>query len=88
MKTELSKVINIGKELEKRLKQVGIDSYEDLKTIGSEQAFLRLQTVEPGACLSQLCALEGAVQGIRWHQLPFERKEELKLFLKMTHRNQ
>jgi DNA transformation protein and related proteins len=83
MKTDLSKVINIGKDAEKKLKLVGIDSYEELKSVGSEQAFLRLQTIDPGACLSLLCALEGAVQGIRWHHLPNERKEELKLFLKM-----
>jgi DNA transformation protein and related proteins len=86
MKTELSKVINIGKDAEKKLKLVGINSYEELKSVGSEQAFLRLQTIDPGACLSLLCALEGAVQGIRWHQLPYERKEELKMFLKMTKR--
>jgi DNA transformation protein and related proteins len=86
MKTDLSNVINIGKDTEKKLKLVGIDSYEELKAVGSEQAFLRLQTIDPGACLSLLCALEGAVQGVRWHALPYERKEELKLFLKMTKR--
>ncbi len=31
-----------------------------------------------------LCALEGAIQGIRWHGLSKERKEELKQFLKMN----
>jgi DNA transformation protein len=87
MKTDLSKVINIGKDTEKKLKMVGIDSFEKLKSTGSEQAFLRLQTLDPGACLSLLCALEGAIQGIRWHAIPFERKEELKSFFKMAKRN-
>ncbi len=84
MATDLSKVINIGKDTQTKLKQVGINSYEELKSTGAEQAFLRLQTLDPGACLSLLCALEGAVQGIRWHNISTERKEELKVFLKMA----
>jgi DNA transformation protein len=38
--------------------------------------------VDKDACLSKLCALEGAVQGIRWHQLSADRKEELNRFIK------
>jgi DNA transformation protein len=62
---------------------VGIHSATELKAIGTEQAFLRLRAIDPGACLSLLCGLDGAIHGIRWHQLPPERKEELKHFIKM-----
>jgi len=72
---------NIGKVVAEKLIQVGITTPEELCAIGSEQAFIRLQTIDETACLSMLQALEGAVQGIRWHNLPRERKEELKEFL-------
>ena len=84
MKTELSKCINIGKDTEAKLKQVGIESYEDLKQIGTERAFLKVQAIDPVACLSFLYGLDGAIEGIKWHQLSPERKKELQAFLKGT----
>lgn len=84
MKTELSKCLNIGKDSAAKLKMAGIDSYEDLKEIGTEKAFLRVQAIDPGACLSFLYGLDGAVEGIKWHQLSPERKKELQAFLKST----
>lgn len=84
MKSDLSQQINIGKDAEAKLIQVGITSFEELKAVGAEGAFLRLQTIDSGACLSLLSALEGSIQGIRWHNLPKERKEELRQFIKMA----
>jgi len=81
--SELKNLPNIGKELEKLLNQVDISSAEELKNVGSENAFIRIKTIDSSACISKLCALEGAVQGIRWHNLTKERKQELKEFLKM-----
>lgn len=81
--SNLTKLPNIGKELSKCLEQVDINSEEELKKIGSENAFIRIKTIDSTACFSKLCALEGAVQGIRWHQLSLQRKQELKEFLKM-----
>lgn len=81
--SELKSLPNIGKELEKMLIQADIKSAEELKQTGSENAFIRIKTIDPSACISKLCALEGAVQGIRWHNLSAERKQELKEFLKM-----
>lgn len=78
---------NIGKVVANKLIEVGIETPEQLKSIGAEQAFIRLKTVDEGACMSMLCGLEGAVQGIRWHQLSKERKEELKAFLHMLRKN-
>jgi len=82
--TDLKKLPNIGKVVAEMLEQVGISSAEELKQVGSENAFIRLKTIDPGACFSMLCGLEGAVQGIRWHNLSPERKQELKEFLKMV----
>ena len=80
MMSDLSQQINIGKELERKLMDVGIKSFAELKNTGSEQAFMRLRAVDPDACLNMLCALDGAIFGIRWHDLPAERKTELKEF--------
>ena len=83
MKIELTDLPNIGKVVAEKLKEVGIDTPEELRKVGAEQAFIRLQTKDEGACLCMLQGLEGAVQGIRWHNLPKERKEELKQFFRM-----
>ena len=83
MKTELTDMPNIGKVVAEKLIEVGISTPEELREVGAEQAFIRLQTIDEGACLCMLQGLEGAVQGIRWHNLPKERKEELKQFFRM-----
>jgi DNA transformation protein len=71
---------NIGKELSDRLLSAGINSIEELKSLGSENAFIRIRTIDPSACLNMLFALEGAIQDIRWHNLDISRKKELKDF--------
>ena len=84
MESDLSNQINIGKDTEAKLIQVGIDSYEKLVTIGSEGAFIRLQTIDPGACLSLLYGLEGAIEGVKWNNLSADKKQTLQQFYKMT----
>jgi DNA transformation protein and related proteins len=84
MKNDLSGIMNIGKDTEAKLRQVGIDSAAKLKEIGSEQAFIRLQTLDPGACLNLLYGLDGAVNDIKWNELPPERKRALQQFYKMV----
>ena len=76
----LTQMPNIGKTLAERLKDAGISSADELKKIGSKVAFMRLKLHDPDSCLNKLFALEGAVQGIRWHNLSAESKAELKKF--------
>ncbi len=76
----LSKLPNIGAELEKQLMDVGITSAEELKKVGSREAWLRILERDPSACLMRLSALEGAIQGIRWHHLDSATKASLKEF--------
>ncbi len=74
----LSEMPNIGSELEKKLRKANISSPEDLQIFGSKGAFLRLKTIYPEeACINMLYALEGAIQGIRWHHLERDTKEDL-----------
>ncbi|HHY51797.1 MAG TPA: TfoX/Sxy family protein [Clostridiales bacterium] len=76
----LSKLPNIGAELEKQLMDVGITTPEELKKVGSREAWLRILQRDPSACLMRLSALEGAIQGIRWHHLDSATKASLKEF--------
>ncbi|SEU28318.1 TfoX/Sxy family protein [Paenibacillus sp. NFR01] len=76
----LCELPNIGKRLEQRLAAVGITDADTLKSLGSREAFLRLHLREGDTCLCALCGLEGAVQGVRWHQLTPATKAELRKF--------
>ncbi len=76
----LTKLPNIGAELEKQLNNAGITTEEDLRKAGSREAWLRIKMHDPSACYMRLCSLEGAIQGIRWHSLDSETKESLKEF--------
>ena len=73
----LTTLPNLGKVLAQQLETVGISSESQLKAVGAEEAFTRLATLDDSACINMLYALEGAIQGIRWHQLSADRKKEL-----------
>jgi len=77
---KLSEQPNIGKVMERRLVGAGINDVEALRQLGSKEAFIRLRLIEGDTCFNTLCALEGAIQGIRWHYLDSETKEDLKRF--------
>jgi len=77
---ELVGLINIGKVVEEQLNEVGISTVEELKDVGSKQAWLKIKGIDSSACINRLCAFEGAIQGIRWHDLDVEKKGELKEF--------
>lgn len=77
---ELSMLPNIGKEVERQLNEAGISTYDELKELGAEQAWLRIQEIDESACIHRLLALEGAIQGMKKTLLPDERKAQLKEF--------
>ena len=78
--TKLTALTNIGKEMESKLKNVGIDCAEKLFELGSKEAFFRLKTKYPQVCLVHLYTLEGAIQGLEFNCLSEETKAELKAF--------
>ncbi len=77
---ELSALPNIGKVVEHQLIEVGIKTVKQLMETGSKQAWLRIKEIDDSACINRLLALEGAIQGIRWHDLSESVKNELKDF--------
>ena len=78
--SELKSMMNIGKEMEKKLTAVGIDSPKKLMESGSKQAFLKLKEKYPQICLVHLYALEGAVCNVEFNSLSEDKKKELKEF--------
>ena len=75
---DLNSLGNIGNEMELKLKAVDISTAEELKEMGSKEAFFRLKLRYPGVCLVHLYALEGAVCGMEYNQLPEDVKQSLK----------
>lgn len=78
----LSKLPNISTVTEGKLNDIGIETPEQLKKLGSKEAFLRIRGNDPSACLHMLYGLEGAVQGIRDTDLSEDIKQDLKRFFK------
>jgi len=78
--SELSTLRNIGGRIEKRLKAVGISSAEELKQVGSKDAFIRLKAHDPSVCAVYLYTLEGAISDIEYNQLPEDVRQDLKDF--------
>ncbi len=76
----LANLPNIGKTVEQQLNEVGIMNEDDLRALGSKKAWLRILSIDSSACYNRLCALEGALRGIRWHDLDAGTKMELKQF--------
>ena len=77
---ELTSMVNIGKEMARKLAAVGIHTPEQLVMEGAEQAFFRIKTIFPQVCLVHLYALEGAIQGVEFNSLSAVKKRELKAF--------
>lgn len=78
--SELTSMVNIGREMARKLTSVGIDSAEKLIDMGSKQAFFQLKEVYPQVCLVHLYTLEGAIQNLEFNRLSEDKKQELKAF--------
>ncbi len=71
---------NIGGEVAQQLLNAGVQDYLQLKALGAEQAWLKIQQVDKTVCVNRLMALEGAIHGIKKGRISDERKAELKAF--------
>ena len=85
---ELTKLTNIAEKLESQLIDAGITTVEQLKEVGSREAWLRILARDPSACIMRLSALEGAIQGVRWHHLDEDTKQSLKEFYNKKHKGE
>ena len=78
----LSQMPNIGSSLVTLLNEADIHTSTELINMGAFQTFIRIRAIDPDACFSKLCALEGATQGIRWHKLTPDKRMELHQWFK------
>lgn len=74
---------NINQQLEQKMIAAGIENPEKLREKGSRNVFLRIKTLDSGACYKMLLSLEGAVQGVLAEDLDEQIKEELKEFMEI-----
>ena len=78
--SELTSMMNIGREMARKLTSVGIDSPEKLIEAGANQAYFNMKMAYPQVCLVHLYALEGAIQHTEFNNLSAKTKKELKEF--------
>ncbi len=76
---DMASLPNIGETLAAELARVGVDTPDALREIGSVRAAARIATGGRDACYNLLFALEGAIRGVRWHSIPKDERERLKL---------
>lgn len=75
----LTSLPNIGDVLAEKLAVAGVTDYNDLVSIGSVEAMLKIRDgLDPGACYNMLYAIEGAIRGIRWHNISKDERDQLK----------
>ncbi len=77
---------NINPELADKLIKVGIDTAEKLREKGSRHVFIKIKTIDSGACHKMLLHLEGAIQDVFAENLSNENKEELMAFMEIFNR--
>lgn len=69
--TEIEDVVNIGPVLARELRAAGIQSREAPLQLGARKTRERLSLVNPDRdCARSWLALEGAIRGRRWMELP------------------
>jgi len=73
--SDLTQLRNIGDKSARLLAAAGIISVDDLRAIGSAEAYRRVRLANP---LNMLWALQGALLDVDWRELPGEIKVTLK----------
>ncbi|CAN5637470.1 hypothetical protein BH23PSE2_BH23PSE2_05960 [soil metagenome] len=77
MSTAALKMRNIGPKSAAWLRQVGLKTPEALAEVGPLEAFMRVKRAGFKPSLNLLYALEGALCGCHWQEVPEARREQL-----------
>lgn len=72
---------NLGPKSEAMLRQVGIHTVEDLRTLGSVKAYVRVKRSGANASLNLLWAMEAALSGRSWQEVA--KADRLSLLLQL-----
>ncbi|SEL47628.1 TfoX C-terminal domain-containing protein [Pseudoxanthomonas sp. GM95] len=68
---------NIGPKSAAWLRQVGLRTEEDLRSAGAVDAFMKVKRAGFRPSLNLLYALEGALRGCHWQEVPEARRQEM-----------
>ena len=71
------KIRNIGPKSMAWLRQTGVRTLEDLQSVGALAAFVRIKRAGFRPSLNLLYALEGAILGCHWQEIPEARRTAL-----------
>ena len=76
---QLTDLPNIGSKVARLLQEAGLRTPHELRKAGTVTAALRILRVRPHdpPCRSMLAGLEGAIRGVRWHQIPKAERESI-----------
>ncbi|MFT7388213.1 MAG: DNA transformation protein [Candidatus Endobugula sp.] len=74
---DLAEHKNLGTASINILNAVGINSYDDLKALGSVETYRRIKQRNIHVSKVMLYALEGALRDVHWNKLSQEHKEQL-----------
>ena len=72
-----AKLRNIGPKSMAWLRQTGVRTLEDLKSVGALAAYVRVKRAGFRPSLNLLYALEGAILDCHWQDIPDARRSEL-----------
>lgn len=74
----IADLLNLGPATEAQLARVGVTSPDELRELGALEAYVRLKIAFPDRINAvALYALEGALRGVHWNELPDEDKASL-----------
>ncbi len=75
---KLADARNLGPKSAAMLAELDVHTLEDVQALGAAEVFVRAKVVAPKTSLNLLWALEGALRGIDWRELPPEVKRALR----------
>ncbi|WP_262695266.1 TfoX/Sxy family protein [Kordiimonas aquimaris] len=76
----VNELMNIGTTVAKRLREIGVHTYDDLKEMGAAGAYMRISANHPEKNMPvcyYLYSLEGALNEQHWGALSKETKQTL-----------
>ena len=77
MTERLRDLPNLGPASERMLRAAGIETPEQLDELGAVEAYRRAVAAGAHPTRNLLWAIEGALEGLDWRQLPEERRRRL-----------
>ncbi len=81
----MSKIRNIGPASMRWLEEIGVETLEELRRVGSVPVYAMVRDQHPEATLNLLWSLEAALRDMDWHELSQEVKDALIAELQAVH---